>query len=117
MAQDFDQHDIDIAQEVIEESHKDAVRQAGVRDKLESEVRRLGGQVQHSVSWGHHIYTPPRRLGLEKIRKWSVYTMPWCKWKLPQNTSVCIYTTTGALRAPMVVYIESVVFFGNWHRH
>ena len=30
---------------------------------------------------------------------------------------VCIYTTPGALRAPGVVYIESVVFYSSLHIH
>jgi len=37
--------------------------------------------------WGHHIYiyiyAPPLGLGLEKIRKWLVYTISWCICKLP----------------------------------
>jgi len=37
--------------------------------------------------------------------------------KLPPNTAVCIYTTTGALRAAVVVYIESVVLWGSLHIH
>jgi len=60
---------------------------------------------------GHHIYTPPPALGLEKIRKWLVYTISWWICKLPQHTAVCIYTTTGAV----VVYIESVVLLGTLH--
>ena len=43
--------------------------------------------------------------------------MSWLLCKLPQNTAVCIYTTTGALRAPVVVYIESVVFGVSLHIH
>ena len=33
------------------------------------------------------------------------------------NTAVCIYTTPGALRAPRVVYIESVVFYSSLQTH
>jgi len=33
------------------------------------------------------------------------------------NTAVCIYTTPGALRAPGVVYIESVVFYSSLRIH
>ena len=36
---------------------------------------------------------------------------------MPQNTAIRIYTTTGALSAPVVVYIESVVFSGSLHIH
>ena len=34
-----------------------------------------------------------------------------------QNTAVCIYTTPGALHAPGVVYIESVVVNISLHIH
>jgi len=67
---------------------------------------------------GHHIYTPPPDLGLEKIRKWLVYTISWCLCKLPQNTT-SIYTTAGVYMqtAPVVVYIQTAIFWGSLHIH
>ena len=39
-----------------------------------------------NLIWGHHTYTPPPGLGLEKMRRWLVYTMSWyiCKRKTQQ---------------------------------
>ena len=53
----------------------------------------------------------PPSLGLEKIRKWLVYTISWCICKLPQNTTLSIYTTTGARSTPVEVYIQTAVFW------
>ena len=64
-----------------------------------------------------YIYTPPPGLGLEKIRKWLVYTISWCICKLLQNTTLSIYTTTGARSAPVVVYIQTAVFWSSLHIH
>jgi len=34
-----------------------------------------------------------------------------------KNTPVCVYTTTGALHAPVVVYIDIVVYLDSLHIH
>jgi len=67
--------------------------------------------------WGHHIHTLPPGLGLEKIRKWLVYTISWCICKLCKYTSLSIYTTMRAPSAPVVVYIQTAVYLGSLHIH
>ena len=46
-----------------------------------------------------------------------VYTISRCICELTQNTTVCIYTTTGVRSAPMVVYMETAVFLDSLHIH
>ena len=73
----------------------------------------LGCRVQ-GLGLGPQRYTPPPGLGLEKIKKWLVWTIWWCICKLLNFTIVCIYTTKSSTQAislfflgpnPVVVYI------------
>jgi len=61
------------------------------------------------------LYIAARGLGPEKIRKWLVYIISWYTCKLPKYIAVCIYTTTGALHAHVVVYVDIAVYLGSLH--
>jgi len=45
------------------------------------------------------------------------YTISQYICKVPLNTRLSIYATTGVLRVPVVVYIETVVLRGTLHIH
>ena len=66
---------------------------------------------------GPQRYTPPPCWGLEKIGKWLVWTIWWCICKLWKNSTLSIYTTSGARSAPGVVYIQTAVFYHSLHIH
>jgi len=64
-----------------------------------------------------NIYTPPPGSGLEKNKKMAgEYYFLMCM-QTAQHTADCICTTAGALRSPVVVYIESVAFWSSFHIH
>ena len=58
-------------------------------------------------------------MGLDKIRKWLVYTVYHflVYMQSAPQTAVCIYATTGALRATTVVYTDIAVYVGRLHIH
>jgi len=56
-----------------------------------------------------YIYTTAG-FGLRKRRKCLAYTISWCICKLPQNTTLSIFTTTGARSSPVVMDIHTAVF-------
>jgi len=66
---------------------------------------------RHSKSavWimGHHKYAPPPRLGLEKIRRWLVYTISWWICKLPHF----LCTPPRGFAAPLWWCIYTAVFW------